>query len=507
MSSNSNNNVPAWDTDFITTSTSSLTSSDTLLKSSSSSGDPSVASGSSNNQYNVNAAAAASGSGAYQYVKPSIKLETYTQTGMVSAHPISKSKKIVLMLIALGLPIIIYVVAIKSFGDALTFPFFLVVFPTLIVFVPFLYYTYRKRGQRHHVTRHPVLTMMTVFSIVYTFFVPVYLASLLSPLYNRKTVDDIKTEYYHSASWLIALPIAYLHACVFVQLTLLSQCTLRSLRYRIFVGWPASVFFTTIILSLPLMTFAPLLPAAGTLIVVLIPFVLSLIGLRQTLITRPPNKWEVKNILIRKSFEDEDDQLLNRRKVQRVRHTSPDSYEVVDFKQPLTIIQIADPHIGPIMSAERLEEICESAVKLNPDLVFLTGDFFTLESFNPPGAVEKALAPLKKLKGKTFACVGNHDLEEGCMDLLRNALNTIDCCLLIDNCVVTDTRIGKVQIVGFDYRSQARQEHVQTICDAYPPIPNIPRIGLLHDPGAFKFIPADYGMLVFSGHTHGGQID
>jgi predicted MPP superfamily phosphohydrolase len=39
----------------------------------------------------------------------------------------------------------------------------------------------------------------------------------------------------------------------------------------------------------------------------------------------------------------------------------------------LRIVQITDPHIGPVMPVERLRKICEDIVKINPDLVLLTG--------------------------------------------------------------------------------------------------------------------------------------
>ncbi|GAM24090.1 hypothetical protein SAMD00019534_072650 [Acytostelium subglobosum LB1] len=441
----------------------------------------------------------------FTFVNPAFSLDSLKQTALTEPYPVSRTKKAVIGSLLILTPVIIYIVAITSFGAAFNYPFFLIVAPSLLVFLPTLAMAYKKRGALPGVRAKKVVILVSFVFALFTFFVPVYLACILSPLYNMKTVQNETSEYYHPSSWLLALPIAYLHICVFIQLVSLSQCTLRGHIFRWVITYPASVFFTGVLLSVPFMFIAPLLPAVMSMILMLICLTVACTGLYYTTLTRQPNKWSVKDIMVRKTLDDEDDQLLSRRRVQRVGHSSPTDQEVVDYKQPLSIIQIADPHLGPIMSVERLEEICEHTVKLNPDLVFLTGDFFTAEVL-PLNSLARALAPLKKLSGKTFACLGNHDYEEGCLEILTKALQSIGCPLLVDQCVLAETRIGKVQILGFDYRSKARQEHIQRVCDAHPPIANVPRIGLLHDPGAFKFIPADYGLMVFSGHTHGGQI-
>jgi hypothetical protein len=45
----------------------------------------------------------------------------------------------------------------------------------------------------------------------------------------------------------------------------------------------------------------------------------------------------------------------------------------------LRICQISDPHLGPFMPVKKLRSICERIVELDPDLVCLTGDFFTVQ--------------------------------------------------------------------------------------------------------------------------------
>jgi predicted MPP superfamily phosphohydrolase len=57
-----------------------------------------------------------------------------------------------------------------------------------------------------------------------------------------------------------------------------------------------------------------------------------------------------------------------------------------------------------------------------------------------------------------------------------------------------------------DFVWRGRKEHLARVCAAHPRKPDHLRIVLLHDPGAFKHLPAGEADLVLSGHTHGGQV-
>lgn len=46
-----------------------------------------------------------------------------------------------------------------------------------------------------------------------------------------------------------------------------------------------------------------------------------------------------------------------------------------------------------------------------PDLICLTGDFLTMESHHDPELLRRSLEPLAALKGRVFACHGNHNHE------------------------------------------------------------------------------------------------
>jgi predicted MPP superfamily phosphohydrolase len=181
-------------------------------------------------------------------------------------------------------------------------------------------------------------------------------------------------------------------------------------------------------------------------------------------------------------------------------HRSPAHRE----ERPLSIVQITDPHLGPFMSVQRLQRICQRAVERNPDLIVLTGDFLTMESQHDPKHLRDALAPLRAAPGKVFACLGNHDHEA--LDIVRDALSDNGVTLLVDDSTTVTTDAGLVQIVGLDFHFRERAARVPAVFEEHPRVDDALRLVLLHDPGAFRHVPEGEADLVLSGHTHGGQV-
>src|SRR5688572_29738611 len=173
-------------------------------------------------------------------------------------------------------------------------------------------------------------------------------------------------------------------------------------------------------------------------------------------------------------------------------------------ERPLRLVQITDPHLGPWMSVRRLARICERAVARDPDLVLLTGDFLTMESQQSPDALARALAPLRALPGRVFACRGNHDHEAP--DVVAKALAEVGARLLVDEAALVETGAGPVQVLGLDFHWRDRAARMASACAEHPRVDGALRLVLLHDPGAFGHLPEGEGDLVLSGHTHGGQL-
>ena len=275
----------------------------------------------------------------------------------------------------------------------------------------------------------------------------------------------------------------YGHAAVFVQSLALIRPGMRGLAYRALVSIPGAFFGAGTLLALPwvlLAAFGVALPAPW------LPYAVALLGVLQSL---------------RSAEEQVHLVVADGRSVPELqRHAA----HTPSSARPLSIVQITDPHLGPFMSVSRLQRICTRAVQREPDLVLLTGDFLTMESQADPELLASALAPLSALPGRCFACFGNHDHEAP--ETVRHALQRAGVTLLLDDAREVSTPAGPVQIVGMDFVWREREEHLARVCAAHPRKPGHLRIVLLHDPGAFKHLPAGEADLALSGHTHGGQV-
>ncbi len=278
---------------------------------------------------------------------------------------------------------------------------------------------------------------------------------------------------------------AAFHAVVYVNFLALARPKMRPLPYRLLVSWPASFFVAGTLLAIPwavvaALGFHPWVPW--------LPYALAATGILQSLTT----KREEVDLVISGPEGPSADKL------------APHPHGSMREERPLRIVQITDPHLGPFMSVARLRRIAERAVKAEPDLVFLTGDFLTMESHSDPDLLLSALEPLRALPGKVFACHGNHDHEAPAVVARALARNGIT--LLVDDSQEVETEAGHVQIVGMDFAFRDRAARLARVCAQHPRQPGKTRIVLLHDPGAFKHLPPGEGDLVLSGHTHGGQV-
>lgn len=281
----------------------------------------------------------------------------------------------------------------------------------------------------------------------------------------------------------------FLHILVFVESAALIRPRLRPTWYRLLVTWPALYMAASTLLAWPWAVVAAFGFEPWGLWV---PFALGAVGMIQSLTSRT----ETRDILVGRVDPIEP--------VTRVPVTAAVRPPHMEHGRPLRVAQITDPHLGPFMPVGRLRKVCERIVREDPDLVLLTGDFLTMESQRDPSYLSEALAPLRGLPGRVFACMGNHDHEAPLV--VRRALDDAGATLLVDDARTVETDSGPIQIVGFDFHFSERRERMQAVCERHPRVPGALRLALLHDPGAFKHLPDGEADLVLSGHTHGGQV-
>ncbi|MCH2107995.1 MAG: metallophosphoesterase [Polyangiaceae bacterium] len=298
-----------------------------------------------------------------------------------------------------------------------------------------------------------------------------------------------------------------LHLTVYLDSLFLIRPRMRTTAYRIMISWPGQWFLASTLLALPWSVAAAIhLPLPHPWV----PYACGLIGLYQSLSTqRESVQLQIGNVpevepLQRLTYERQRQRTKSQAQKGSPRSTHHQSKKSHQGKRSFKIAQITDPHLGPFLSTRRLYAICQRIVEEEPDLVFLTGDFLTMESKGSPDALAEALEPLKAIHQKVFACLGNHDHEAP--EIVKNALSKIGATLLIDEALVHETPAGPVQIIGFDFHFRNRQEKLLQVCQAAPRQPELPRLALLHDPGEFQCLPENEVDLAFSGHTHGGQL-
>ncbi|MBI5413198.1 metallophosphoesterase [Candidatus Peregrinibacteria bacterium] len=183
--------------------------------------------------------------------------------------------------------------------------------------------------------------------------------------------------------------------------------------------------------------------------------------------------------------------------------------------QTMRAVLISDTHFGPYKQTGFAQKIAERVSTLNPDVIFLLGDFI----YDDESDVQY-LSPFKNLKASlgVFAILGNHDYGNGrgykdCgakgearAKKVHETLEGLGIKVLV-NAGQKITFEGKdIFILGVDDLWTKRADiasAIQTFGQAKTPRPSIL---IAHNPDSVKTAEKLGIDLVLSGHTHGGQI-
>jgi predicted MPP superfamily phosphohydrolase len=166
----------------------------------------------------------------------------------------------------------------------------------------------------------------------------------------------------------------------------------------------------------------------------------------------------------------------------------------------LRVLLLSDIHTGAFLHPEVLGPILEELMRLQPDLVAVTGDIVEgrvedLDGFLPVLAV-LASAPLG-----AWYCFGNHDYFTGEPDRIRDLLGSIRIQTLCNESRVLRGGRADFVIGGLDDRTLGTPDW-ECVAAAHGP----PHLLLAHHPDDFYEAERRGVALVLSGHTHGGQI-
>jgi len=327
------------------------------------------------------------------------------------------------------------------------------------------------------------------------------------------SLPGLAVSYFRIDSWFATvspalktafeLTFAFAMAALMLHMTSMVKPRLRPFAVRLLVNGPGQTFLASgalagawLLLLLPFRLVIGLLGDAALLepfrALDLLPFVLAV----ACAIASPRLRRETVPIALAQDGPDE---------VSRVPlHPHRGLRAPQPGKGVLRIAQVSDPHLGPWQSIGQLKRTLETLLACDPDLVLLTGDYLTMEGNGTPGALAKALRPLRHAEGRCFAILGNHDHEAP--EEVRGALAENKVRLLVDEEALVTTAAGNVQILGSDYVRTDHAEHLEALGSRFPRQADYLRLLLLHDPQGFAFVADGEADLVLSGHTHGGQV-
>jgi uncharacterized protein len=175
----------------------------------------------------------------------------------------------------------------------------------------------------------------------------------------------------------------------------------------------------------------------------------------------------------------------------------------------LRIVQMSDLHFSPLVSRRYLEKCVRMANELQPDLLFLTGDYVTRDRDRPRADTLKdfvrplpeILEPLRARIGR-FAVLGNHDTTVN-PRAVTEALPEAGIRVLRNERLALGGGAARLPIVGLadlgtEYANQRR---------SFAGIsPDEPTLILMHNPDLFGDGMIHRNGLIFAGHTHGGQV-
>ena len=166
------------------------------------------------------------------------------------------------------------------------------------------------------------------------------------------------------------------------------------------------------------------------------------------------------------------------------------------------ILQMSDIHMGGWMPVSRLQELVGLANSQEPDLIVLTGDFFSTISDAVASDLVTALKHLRARDG-VLGVLGNHDHWSNA-DAAREAIKACGVTNVSNGLQIIERNGALLNIAGVDDIWE-RQHRLDLVLDKLPA--ESASILLAHEPDyADTSAAAGRFDLQISGHSHGGQV-
>ena len=179
----------------------------------------------------------------------------------------------------------------------------------------------------------------------------------------------------------------------------------------------------------------------------------------------------------------------------------------------VTVAQLSDIHLDEFTEPFFLRDAVARINSLNPELIFLTGDYVTHElgslKFARGAAWQCANILLGLQCRRIYAVLGNHDIQVGARQVTR-ALEDNGIPVLRNSYVPLERSGARIWLAGLDDPVVGHPQPDAAIPAAIRNIPGEPVILLCHAPDyALRLVAHPAGQavsLMLAGHTHGGQI-
>jgi predicted MPP superfamily phosphohydrolase len=167
-------------------------------------------------------------------------------------------------------------------------------------------------------------------------------------------------------------------------------------------------------------------------------------------------------------------------------------------RERLRVVHLTDLHITEGLPWAYFERLHSTIRELEPDLIFLTGDY--VEHTGRLGLLERWLDALPKAPLGTFATLGNHDYWAGDPERVRGLLRAAGVRVIAGTCeTVVTAEKAELRVCGTD-------APWGPAFDADAARTKAPVLALTHSPDNIYTL-RDLGVTaVFAGHTHGGQF-
>jgi len=166
------------------------------------------------------------------------------------------------------------------------------------------------------------------------------------------------------------------------------------------------------------------------------------------------------------------------------------------LEKPVRAVLLSDLHVGTLHNSGFLKRIVSKTNNLQPEVIFITGDFF--DGTGP--ITEKTVRALSDLQAPCFFIMGNHEKFIG-MDRVQNLIETTGVRVLRNEV----EKFRDLQIIGIDNpERENRKDNKQIHSIAFDH--SKPNVLLYHTPVGIEDARRAGVSVQLSGHSHNGQM-